>query len=512
MRRRITPLAALTLLGALAFTPPAAAEQPHWFGIQVVDGDTGRGVPMVELRTTNSIVLHTDSAGWAAFHEPGLMDTAVFFHVEADGYEHAEDGFGYRGVRLHAAPGETAEVTVRRTQAAERLYRLTGAGVYRDSVLLGREVPLAEPLLNGRVMGQDSANAVVHNGKLYWFWGDTGRPEYPLGNYDASGAVADLPEDGGLPPAEGVDYRYFVREDGFSRGVVDIEGEGAKWLSGLFVVEDNNGHTRMVAQCARMRSLGELLERLLVVWDEEREVFVRLEGLDGELPLYPRGHAFAHTEEGRGYIYFASPYPDIRVPADWDSIQDQGDYEGFTLLEPGGRFDPQNPAIERDEDGEPVWGWKRNTPPVSTREQRQLVADGHIEDGHRWHLTLDADGGGEVHLWNGSVRWNSHLERWIMIANEIGGDPSFLGEVWLAAADSPAGPWPLAVKVATHRTHSFYNPVHHDFFDEEDGRIIYFEGTISRMFSHEAPGIPRYDYNQLMYRVDLADERLEGLR
>ncbi len=491
---------ALSMLGAVLLVPGLA------------DGETGRGVPMVELRTTNRIVLHTDSAGWAAFREPGLMDTEVFFHVEADGYERAEDGFGYRGVRLRTVPGETAEVTAGRTQAAERLYRLTGAGIYRDSVLLGEEVPLAEPLLNGRVMGQDSANAVVYNGKLYWFWGDTGRPEHPLGNFDASGAVADLPEEGGLSPSEGVDYRYFVGEDGFSRGVVDLEEDGAKWLAGLFTIVDSEGRERMVAQCARMRSLGELLERVLVVWDDEVEAFVRMGGFDKDVALYPRGHAFAHTEDGQEYIYFASPYPDIRVPADWDAIQEQEAYEGFTLLEPGSRFDPEAPAIERDEAGEPVWAWKRNTPPVSTQEQRALVADGHIDDGERWHRTFGGDNGAEVHLWNGSVRWNAYLGCWVMIANQMGGDPSFLGEVWLAAADAPEGPWPEAVKIATHRAHSFYNPAHHDFFDEEDGRIIYFEGTLSEMFSHEPTNIPRYDYNQLMYRVDLSDERLKGLR
>ena len=41
-----------------------AAAQP--FAIHVIDEDTGRGVPLVELKTTNSIVFITDSHGLAA--------------------------------------------------------------------------------------------------------------------------------------------------------------------------------------------------------------------------------------------------------------------------------------------------------------------------------------------------------------------------------------------------------------------------------------------------------------
>ena len=78
----------------------------------IVDADeqTGRGVPLVELRTVHGVRLWTDSAGVIAFHEPGLMDVQVFFSVASPGYEFAADGFGFRGradyrvVGLHASP------------------------------------------------------------------------------------------------------------------------------------------------------------------------------------------------------------------------------------------------------------------------------------------------------------------------------------------------------------------------------------------------------------------------
>ena len=42
--------------------------------------------------------------------------------------------------------------------------------------------------------------------------------------------------------------------------------------------------------------------------------------------------------------------------------------------------------------------------------------------------------------------------------------------------------------------------------------MIYFEGTYTREFSGNPVATPRYDYNQLMYRLDLADPRLERAR
>src|SRR4026209_327245 len=94
-----------------------------------------------------------------------------------------------------------------------------------------------------------------------------------------------------------------------------------------------------------------------------------------------------------------------------------------------------------------------------------------------------------------------------MIATEIGGT-SMLGEVWYAEAETPLGPWAYARKVATHDRYSFYNPLHHPYFDQDGGRRIYFEGTYTVTFSGNAEPTPRYDYNQLMYRLDLTSPRV----
>ncbi|MCS7045358.1 MAG: hypothetical protein NZO58_03275, partial [Gemmataceae bacterium] len=174
---------ALWLLLAAAAPPPCngsnlrstgtagqgtVAETRRPFAITVVDAATGRGVPLVELRTVHGIRLVTDSQGIVAFDEPGLMDRDVFFHVFSHGYEFPKDGFGYRGKSLRVTAGGAATLPIQRLNIAERLYRITGAGIYRDSILVGRATPLKAPLLNGLVFGSDSVVSVVHAGKIHW--------------------------------------------------------------------------------------------------------------------------------------------------------------------------------------------------------------------------------------------------------------------------------------------------------------------------------------------------------
>ena len=60
----------------------------------------------------------------------------------------------------------------------------------------------------------------------------------------------------------------------------------------------------------------------------------------------------------------------------------------------------------------------------------------------------------------------------------------------------------------THDKYSFYNPKQHPMFDKDGGRIIFFEGTYTTTFSGNQDPTPRYDYNQVMYQLDLSDPRL----
>jgi hypothetical protein len=482
-------------------TMPAA---PRPFVIRVLDAETGRGVPLVELRTTNGISFHTDNAGVVAFDEPGLLGERVWFHVESQGYEVSADGFGFRGAALDTRAGGEATVRVKRLNIAERLYRVTGQGLYHHSQRACLPVPLAHPALNAKVAGQDSVVAVVCGGKIRWFWGDTNRPAYPLGHYGTSTATSLLPGSGGLDPAVGVDLRYAVDDAGFSRPAFELREPGAYWVHGGFALKDPHGVERVLVQYERREGLAKRLELGIAVFHEESERFSSLVRLPIDEERHPFGQAFLSD----GCVYFATPYPVLRVRAEWGHVLDPARYEAFSCLAAGEKYDASKPMIARDASGRAAYAWRAGAVPVGPERQREMIRAGHLKPEEAWIRTKDVATGSALRLSRGSVRWNDHRRRWIMIASQSGGQGSLIGDVYYAEAKAPEGPWETAVKVVSHRSYSFYNPVHHAFFDQAGGRLIYFEGTYTKEFSDAPVATPRHDYNQVMYRLDLADPRL----
>ncbi|MCY3023671.1 MAG: hypothetical protein NTW87_32220 [Planctomycetota bacterium] len=503
-------IAAATLLAALVGGVARGGEAANpYFAITVVDDQTGRGVPLVELRTVNDVRSYTDSNGVVAFGEPGLMNQKVFFHVKSHGYELPADGFGYRGTALDVKPGGAATLKIRRINVAERLYRITGEGIYRDSVLVGQPVPIRQPLLNAQVLGQDSVQMAEYRGKLYWFWGDTNKPSYPLGHFGTSGATSLLPGKGGLDPAKGVDLTYFADANGFARPMCAVKGDGMKWVDAVFVVPDDTGAERLVARFARHKSLGEVHERGLVIFNDKTEALEPLVIFAPGQPYSPCSHAFRYRVGQQEYIYLASPYPTMRVKADFACVKDPRTWESFTCLKAGARYAKGDPQLDRDAAGGLLWAWKADTSPLGPAEQNELLKAAKIKPEEARYRIADAETGKPVQLHAGSIAYNEFRRRWIMIFHAAWGTPSNLGEVYYAEAESPEGPWLQARKIVTHEKYSFYNVKHHPLFDQEGGRVIYFEGTYTAMFSGVTDPTPRYDYNQVMYRLDLSDPRLK---
>ncbi|MHC4165451.1 MAG: hypothetical protein ACYSWQ_00675 [Planctomycetota bacterium] len=474
-----------------------------YFKIQVVDRQSGRGVPLVELRTVNDIRHLTDSNGTVAFHEPGLMNRDVFFHVESHGYEFPKDGFGYRGRRLKTAPGTGAVLEIDRINIAERLYRITGQGIYRDTLLLGEPAPLRQPVLSGQVVGQDSVYTCIYRGRLFWLWGDTNRPSYPLGHFWTAGAFSDLPAAGGLDPAVGVNLEYFVDDKGFSRPICRLKEKGLVWLDGLHTVKDTQGVERMVAKYARMKDLGHAYERGLVVFNDATGSFEPLvrSGPDF-LPFHNSGHALAVNVAGSEYYYFATQFPlsvRMRVKAEWDYIIDPNRYEVLTAARRPSSIIPR-PSLPRWVRAGELIGDDAAQMPSLIKALRQEKNGTHL---------YDVTTGKKVTPHGGSVYFNEWRNKWIMITVQQFGDSSHLGEVWYAEADTPVGPWAYARKIVTHNKYTFYNPMQHPYFDQQGGRVIYFEGTYSKSFSGSGKNpTPRYDYNQIMYRLNVDDPRL----
>jgi hypothetical protein len=496
-------------LSLVAGAAAAVGARPEPFAIQVVDEQTGRGVPLVELKTVSNLRFYTDSAGLVAIDDPALMGQLVYFRVRSDGYEFEADGFGNRGRRIRLAPGGSEKIAIKRVNVAERLYRVTGEGIYADSVVLGRPVPIRRPLLDAQVTGQDSTQAAVYNGRIYWFWGDTNRQSYPLGQFGTSAATSQLPGSGGLDPSRGIDLDYFVDDEGFSRPVFQKEGDHPIWLDGLFVLKDTRGVERLVGKASVVESVRKTIARRLVVFNDQMHRFDTLKEISLDAPLYPEAHPFIVGVGGVPYVYCGNVFPNIRFKADWDSWRDLSSYEAFTCLAPGSRAG-LDAKLDRDAQGKLVWGWKRDTAALATRDLVKLVEAKKIPRDEAWPLSTDVETKQPVTLSLASVQYNRFRKKYVGIGVQLGGKSSFLGEVYYSEADRPEGPWKWARKVVTHDRYSFYNPVQHPFFEQEGGRVIYFEGTYATTFSRrDEDATPRYDYNPIMYRLDLTDPRLK---
>lgn len=461
MKTVITPLC-LTLL--FSFCQATHAVEPC--RIQVVDAENGWPVPLVELKTNHHVRFHTDNAGVIAFDASELMGVETWFFVEGHGYNVPADGFGYRGVRLTPQPGKTLTVKVNRELPAKRLGRLTGAGLFAESQKLGDELDWPET----GVLGCDSLQLAAHRGKLFWAWGDTTLPGYPLGIFHMSSATTDLSPLKSLEPPLKLSFDYFRGDKGKPRGVAQMPGDGPTWLSGYVSLPDNSGEQRLVASYAKIKDMLVAYETGLCVWDDAAAKFEMHKKLwtkteeSPDQPLIPEGHpVFWKDEDGSEWVFFGNPFPRLKCPATFEAWEDPS-------------------------------AWQKLEP------QATVAA---------------ANGADSIKPHAGSIAWNEFRQRWVAAftqygGTQMGGKPSFLGEIWYAEADSPTGPWQNTVKVVTHSNYTFYNPRLHPELTAADSPVLLFEGTYSALFADHAVPTARYDYNQIMYRLDLDDPRLRS--
>ncbi len=490
-------VAAFCSLSLLSFFAQWQVRAGEYFAITVVDEQSGRGVPLVELETVNHARWWTDSNGIVALDEPGLMGQDVYFHVRSHGYEFTEGAFG-RGVKLKPTNGGSATIKIKRLNIAERLYRITGEGIYRDSVLAGRKAPTRLSLLNGQVMGQDTVIATPYRGKLYWFWGDTERVSFPLGHFGAAGATSELPDRGGLDPGAGVDLTYFVDATGFSKPMCPLPGKGLRWIECLLTVPDEQGVERLVARVANHRDLGYAHDWHLMVFNDEKEIFEsvqRWEIHEG----HDSSHPFRARVDGVDYCYL---YPNWRVKADLKSLCDLEQYEALTCVAGDGKVRGKETEVDRDAAERVRYSWKLGADRLHVGQLRKLIAVGRLKQEESWINLHEFETGVRIQAERGSVYWNEFRRRWVMLVT------SKAGEIWFAEADTPVGPWAYARRVVSHDHYNFYNPSQHPFFDQQGGRLIYFEGTYTAAFSGAKEKTPRYEYNQIMYRLELDDPRL----
>ena len=97
MTRSFKTQAALATAGLLWCGGVARATPAEYFGIHVIDADTGRGIPQVQFQTTYKTSYYTDSAGYIAFRGSRLSDSETCWrralaHAEAAGDDRVAAG------------------------------------------------------------------------------------------------------------------------------------------------------------------------------------------------------------------------------------------------------------------------------------------------------------------------------------------------------------------------------------------------------------------------------------
>jgi len=438
--------------------PATAAPVPGPARIEVVEAGTGWPVPLVELRTTHQLQFFSDNAGVIAFDAPELMGRETWFEVIGTGYEVPKDGFGYRGVRLKPEPGQTLRVEVQRTIIAKRIGRITGAGLFAESQKLGAELDWPE----SGVLGSDSIQNTIYLGRMFWLWGDTTLARYPLGIFDCSSATSAIqPLESFTPPLR-LKLDYFRDVKGGLRGVAKMPGAGPTWLTAYVTLSDQAGQPHFVASYAKIKAALEAYEFGLCEWNDATKEFDRFRVLwekstkTPKRPPVPEGQpAFWKDPRGKEWVLFGDPFPRLRFPATYEAWQDSKTWE--VLKPPKELLSPEGKRVEPH---------------------------------------------------SGHVAWNSFRQRWVTVFMEKFGKPSAFGELWYAEAPTPTGPWGRAVKILSHDNYTFYNPRLHPEFTPTNSPILMFEGTYTQTFADRPHPTPRYDYNQILYRLDLDDPAL----
>ncbi|HEX2749791.1 MAG TPA: hypothetical protein VHM91_17415 [Verrucomicrobiales bacterium] len=427
--------------------------------IEVVEKGSGWPVPLVELRTTNNVRFVTDNAGLIAFDMPELMGKEVFFDVLGHGYEVKADGFGIQGVRLTPAPGKSLKVEVERRIIAKRLGRLTGGGLFAESQKLG----LATDWQDGPLLGSDSVQNAVHRGKLFWAWGDTVLAHYKLGVFDMTSATTAIQPLTSFEPPLRLKLDYFLDDKGRPRGVAKMPGPGPTWVTAYVSLPDKNGVAHLVGSYMKIQNHLEIYETGLCVWNDHTSQFDKLRTLwtkpegKSKPPPRPDGQpALWKDTAGKEWVYFGNSLPTLRCPATFEAWQDPSTWENLQ---------PQE-SLPSAADGKPVT------------------------------------------LHTGSIAWNAFRKRWVTVFMQANGKSSLLGELWYAEADAPSGPWGKAVKVLSHNNYTFYNPRLHPEFTPAGSPLLLFEGTYTAEFADHPEPTPRYNYNQMLYRLDLDDPAL----
>ncbi|HUC86524.1 MAG TPA: hypothetical protein VL970_15115, partial [Candidatus Acidoferrales bacterium] len=247
------------------------------------------------------------------------------------------------------------------------------------------------------------------------------------------------------------------------RAIAKMPGSGPTWIGGCVSLRDRQGTPRLVCTYFKIKPPLEAYEVGLAAWNDTRSSFDRLKVIwtksdsSHNPPPCPQGHAaFWEDAPGKEWVLFGNPFPTLRCAATFEAWQDPAQWESL----------------------------KAQTTLVSASDQSRVTPH------------------------SGSIAWNPYRQRWVTVFEQAFGKSSGWGELWYAEAASPTGPWGKTVKVLSHDNYTFYNPRLHPEFTPTNSPVLLFEGTYTTAFAEHPAPTPRYDYNQILYRLDLDDPRL----
>ena len=445
-----------SLILASTFALACAGVEPC--KVKVVDAENGWPVPLVFLTTTHAQQYVTDNAGMAAIDSPELMGRETWFTVKSHGYGMKKDGFGNAGFRFVPRPGGEHVVKVTRNQIAKRLGRVGGAGLFAESQKCGEHLDARE---SGE-FGRDSVQTALYKGRVFWLWGDTNMQNYPLGIFNVTAATTPAPAFPSMVPPVDPPYRSFTNAKGRLRGVIERQGGGPIWIFGLVTVKDAKGDEHLCGAWSQIKEFCTPEKTGLCEWDDKEKRFKIVKTVwtrSAEQPKSPRIPDCTVSRyigpKGKKWLLFGNPFPFLRIPDSYEAYLDESKWEKV-----------EKPKKIRARDGSEV------TP-----------ASGHMV-------------------------WSGYRRKYVAIVQQKFGKPSGFGEVWYVESESPYGPWENAVKVLTHDNYTFYNPVIHMEGRDPKSPVLLFEGTYTSSFADRPPKTPRWDYTQVLYRLDLDDPRL----
>jgi hypothetical protein len=236
----------------------------------------------------------------------------------------------------------------------------------------------------------------------------------------------------------------------------------------------------------------------------------------------------ALAPEDEGHVYYANPFANNRVAAEFDAIVNVSAYETFTPCD--------TPACDKMSE----WRWRPSTfdnpsgwHGFGSSEERTALKKGLLKPDQARYQVRDVLTGKPMHggLARGSINWNSYRKKYILVSDKgmNGGasSESNYGELWYCESAALTGPWTDCVRAISHAGtgSSCYNPLQLQFMDEAGGEAVYIACTFTSMWSSQqkkpkdkscefsdyggqgcSVAVPRYEYNNLVYKLNLTQQ------